>query len=254
MNLYTAERMDAQSTSDNPIFQRHLVAYNYAQNIVKQNVLEIGCGDGYGIPMLAQNCTQYTAIDKFTANLNNLPQNAQFIQMNVPNLKPFADNTFDFVVSFQVIEHIEDDHTFLSEIHRVLKPNGKLLFTTPNKDKSLTRNPWHVREYNLLEMNSLIKKYFQTYTLNGIFAGEKMIEYYEKNKKTIQKITQFDILNLQYRLPRTLLQIPYDLANRLNRIRLKNDNTTLVDSISTKDFFVQTANENCLDWLAICQK
>ena len=46
--------------------------------------------------------------------------------MNVPPLK-FDDNSIDFVVTFQVIEHIKDDEKFIQEIHRVLKPGGKLI-------------------------------------------------------------------------------------------------------------------------------
>ena len=60
--------------------------------------------------------------------------------MNVPPLK-FDDNSIDFVVTFQVIEHIKDDEKFVQEIHRVLKPGGKLILTTPNILMSLSRNP-----------------------------------------------------------------------------------------------------------------
>jgi len=49
-----------------------------------------------------------------------------FIQMNLPPLAGLNDNSFDYIVSFQVIEHIKDDSNFLKEIHRVLKPGGRL--------------------------------------------------------------------------------------------------------------------------------
>ena len=49
------------------------------------------------------------------------------------------------VVTFQVIEHIKNDHLFIQEIKRVLKQDGLFIMTTPNRKMSLTRNPWHVQ-------------------------------------------------------------------------------------------------------------
>ena len=46
---------------------------------------------------------------------------------------PFDDNSFDCVTMFDVIEHIPDVAEYMQEVHRVLKPNGRLIFQTPNK-------------------------------------------------------------------------------------------------------------------------
>lgn len=252
--LHTAERTTGHDSSENPIFQRHLIAYHTAAKMISGNVLEIGCGEGYGIPMLAPSCISYTAIDKFQTEVANLPANASFKQMSVPELKGFEDNSFDFVVSFQVIEHIEDDNRFMAEIKRVLKPGGKLIFTTPNKLMSLTRNPWHVREYTPTEMANLIKAHFGTMELNGVFGNEKVMDYYQKNKAGVQKFTRFDIFNLQYRLPRRLLQIPYDIANRMNRRMLSKQSTGLVNDIVWTDYFISPIQDSALDYFAICEK
>ena len=50
--------------------------------------------------------------------------------MEIPPLHNIESNSIDYVVTFQVIEHIQDDNYFLEEIYRVLKPGGKLLLTT----------------------------------------------------------------------------------------------------------------------------
>ena len=118
MKIQTAERASSFHAADNPVYQRHLVAYERAKQLISGDVLEIGCGEGYGIPMLAPEAKSYIAIDKYTASLENLPANVKFIQTEVPELKAFEDNQFDWIVSFQVIEHIEDDNTFLSEIKK----------------------------------------------------------------------------------------------------------------------------------------
>ena len=254
MKIQTAERASSAHNADNPVYQRHLVAYNQAAKMISGKVLEIGCGEGYGIPILAPKCTEYTAIDKFTAGLDSLPDNAKFIQMSVPYLNNFEDNTFDWVVSFQVIEHIQDDKTYLKEINRVLKPEGKLIFTTPNLKMSLTRNPFHIREYTVEKMAALVKNNFSVLDHQGIFGAPKMMDYHNKNAKTVKRITRWDIFNLQYNLPRWMLKIPYDLANRLNRDILNKENAGLVNTITVEDFYIAQATDECLDHFCIATK
>jgi SAM-dependent methyltransferase len=158
------------------------------------------------------------------------------------------------VVTFQVIEHIMNDHFFIQEIKRVLKQDGLLIMTTPNRQMSLTRNPWHVREYKLDSMTALISKYFRSYQINGVFGNEKVMAYYEENRRSVKKFTRFDIFRLQYILPRKLLQIPYDIANRMNRNKLMKKNTTLVEKVLTSDFFIDNATENCFDFFVLAHK
>ena len=85
--------------------------------------------------------------------------------MEVPPIKGIEDSTIDFVVTFQVIEHIEDDELFLSEIYRVLKPGGKMILTTPNAKMSLTRNPWHIREYTTDQMADTLQSSFSDFNI-----------------------------------------------------------------------------------------
>ncbi len=174
--------------------------------------------------------------------------------MDVPPLIGLADNSFDFVITFQVIEHIQDDNKFVSEIHRVLKPGGKLIVTTPNIKMSITRNPWHIREYTIAELEQLLKKSFSAVQKRGVAGNEKIMEYYRKNRASVEKITRFDIFNLQYRLPRQLLQIPYDILNRMNRRKLLQSNTSLVSDIKMEDYRVQEATDDCFDLFYVAVK
>tara|TARA_B100000900_G_scaffold98484_1_gene81430 strand:+ start:10493 stop:11272 length:780 start_codon:yes stop_codon:yes gene_type:complete len=255
--LQTAERSSATDSSENVVFQRHLVAYKETAKLISGTVLEIGSGEGYGIRELVDKCDKYIAIDKYATKINSQIQeskNIKFIECEVPPLKNIDDNCIDFVVSFQVIEHIHEDKYFLSEIKRVLKKNGKLILTTPNKKMSLSRNPWHIREYTVGEMTDLLADFFPNTKVMGVFGNEKVMSYYKKNKEAIQKITRFDIFNLQYKLPRWILQIPYDILNRFNRHALEDDNSQLVKSVTTKDYYIDTTNEECLDHFCISTK
>lgn len=253
----TTEITSAEIASDNPIHQRLLLAYIAAAERVKGNLLEVGCGVGRGIEVLLEATPQYTAIDKNSQLIDQLqhqyPQ-AQFLCQNIPPIRGLEVEQYDWIVSFQVIEHIQNDELFVAELYRLLRKGGKLLITTPNRTRSLTRNPWHVREYTAPELETLLKKYFPKVEMLGVHGNEKIEAYYEANKKAVQKFTRWDFLNLQYRLPRTWLQVPYDILNRLNRRGLQKKNTDLVDDITHTDYFVGDKAEESLDLFFIAEK
>ena len=219
--LATAERV-SRDASDNFVFQRSLLAYDRAAEIVSGDVLEIGTGTGYGIELVAPHCDRFVTVDKYAA--------------------------------FQVIEHIDDDAAFVREIARVLRPGGRLILTTPNAPMSLTRNPWHVREYRIDELRRLLSEAFSAVETHGVFGNERVMEYYEHNRRSVERIARFDLFDLQHRLPRRLLQLPYDLLNRINRRRLLRQNEALTTSIRMDDYRIATAAEGCFDLFFIATK
>ena len=143
---------------------------------------------------------------------------------------------------------------FVREVARVLRPGGKFIVTTPNAPMSLTRNPWHVREYNVDELRSLLECHFSKVEAFGVVGNEKIMEYYRKNRRSVRRITRFDILKLQYRLPRWMLRIPYDILNRLNRKWLLKRNKTLTTSITMEDYAVVPYQDECFDLLFVLGK
>ncbi len=256
MSVYTTEIASDQLTSDNPIHQRLLKAYYVAQDMVHGNLLEIGCGEGRGVELLASNVKLYTAVDKIEEVVTQLSltyPDANFIQANIPPL-PFEDNSFDSIVSFQVIEHIKDDVTYLKEIHRILKPGGKALISTPNIKMTLSRNPWHIREYTASELTDLCATIFNGVEMKGISGNDKVMEYHEQNRASVNKIMKFDIFNLQHHLPAALLKIPYEILNRRNRNKLQAGDDSLVATIHHSDYLLSTEPATSLDLFAILTK
>ena len=251
--IHTAERVSNRDASDNYVFQRSILAYYKAAELVSGDVLEIGTGMGYGVEVVAPAADKYVTIDKSCAYNVELPANAEFRQMTVPPLD-FADESFDYVISFQVIEHIKNDKEFVAEVSRVLRKGGKFIVSTPNAPMSLTRNPWHVREYTAEELKKLLSKEFSQIDMMGVSGNEKIMEYYEANRRGVERITRFDILDLQHRLPRWMLQIPYDILNRLNRRRLLDQNNELTSSITMEDYSIEAVTEECFDLYFIAQK
>jgi 2-polyprenyl-3-methyl-5-hydroxy-6-metoxy-1,4-benzoquinol methylase len=255
--IYTTEITSDNIPSDNPLHQRLFKAYVVAQDYVKGNLLEVGCGEGRGVEMLMAKSNQFTAIDKIEDALQVLRKkfpSGKFISMNIPPFGDLKENEYDCVVSFQVIEHIQNDSLFLKEIHRVLKPGGIALLTTPNRKLSLSRNPWHIREYLAGELKDLASKIFASAEMKGITGNEKVMKYYDENKKSVEKITRWDIFNLQHNLPTWILRIPYELLNRLNRNKLQSGDSTLVQSIYHEDYVVTEKADEALDLLLIVRK
>jgi ubiquinone/menaquinone biosynthesis C-methylase UbiE len=235
MSYATTEITSAEIVSDNPMHQRLYFPYEEAAKMISGNVLELGCGWGRGVEKLIAAADQYTGLDKNTELINKLSNayaNHVFETASFPDLSRFQDNTFDFVVTFQVIEHIQDDKKFLEEAQRVLKPKGKIILTTINKSYSLSRNPWHIREYNTKELQSIMGKYFRTVDAMGVSGNDKVWDYYEKNKASVKKTMRWDILDLQHKLPAWMLRAPYEFMNRRNREKLMNQSS---DNISTNN-------------------
>ena len=257
MSTFTTEIASDTIVSDNPIHQRLLQAYYEAESYIHGDILEPGCGEGRGIELLAHKSKSYMALDKIQSVIDKLKPrfpNVEFRSTFFPPFTELKDNSFDVVISFQVIEHLKDDLGFLKEIHRVLRPGGKAIITTPNIKMTLTRNPWHVREYTNQELKSLALSVFETVEMKGIAGNEKVMDYYNENKASVAKFTRFDIFDLQHRLPASLLRIPYDILNRVNRNMLQSSNDNLVSDINHDDYFLNEESETNLDLFCIMTK
>ena len=248
----TAERVSLEA-SDNFVYQRSRLAYVEAAKLVSGRVLEIGTGTGYGVDIIAPNASEFVTLDKYRSErVDSLPTNVRFVEATVPPL-PFEDEMFDYVVSFQVIEHIKHDKKLVSEVMRVLRPGGKFIVSTPNKPMSLTRNPWHVREYTAEELSQLLSDFSSVEQL-GVAGNERVWEYYRHNAESVHRIMRFDVLRMQWWLPRWVLQIPYDVMNRLNRRRLHSQNRELTESITMSDYRLQSVDDKCFDLFYIATK
>lgn len=257
MSSFSTEVTSSKIASDNPLYQRTFKAYKIVANKVNGHTLEVGCGEGYGIPYYINNTTSLTLVDKSKSNLNsikNTHKDCIIHAKKIPPLEHLQDNTFDTVISFQVIEHIKDYKHFLKEIHRVLKPTGKAYISTPNKAKTIARNPWHYKEFNFEELELLLQPIFSKYEILGIEGNAKTNQYYSKNKASVERILALDVLKLHNSLPNPLLKIPYEILNRINRKRLLKNNNTLTKNINVNDYSLNTYNKNTLDFFCVLEK
>jgi 2-polyprenyl-3-methyl-5-hydroxy-6-metoxy-1,4-benzoquinol methylase len=150
----SADELDGSSTTN----------YAFAaQFIDEKGVLDAGCGCGYGVAMLAECAKYVVGIDRsskairFARNCYNI-SNADFVIADCTNL-PFRQRSFDAVVSFEVIEHLTCQSHFLMETKRVLKQNGFLTLSTPNKCVEFP-HPFHIHEFTPDELRSSLQRHY----------------------------------------------------------------------------------------------
>ena len=257
MGSYSTEITSSKIVSDNPLYQRTKKAYTLLYNKNLGDTLEIGCGEGYGVEIYKSKVKKLYLIDKSAGNLETIKQknpDCSILKSKVPPLINIPNESFDTVISFQVIEHIKDYDYFLREIHRVLKSGGTAYISTPNKEKTIVKNPWHFKEFNYQELVESIEPIFNDYSISGIEGNSKTEKYYNKSNQRVAQIISIDIFNLINVLPNVLLRIPYEILNRVNRLLLLKKNDSLINSISTEDYVLKPYNSKTLDFFCELKK
>ena len=141
----------------------HLERYLFACATLApgRRVLDIACGPGYGTGMLLQRGCDAIGAD-YDEELVCMARSAwgaeRFLVANALAL-PFADASFDVVVTFETIEHVSDGAAFLNEMRRVLRPGGLFMCSTPNI-RYTTHPVYHLKEYKPEEFFELVRRAF----------------------------------------------------------------------------------------------
>jgi SAM-dependent methyltransferase len=166
---FTGERV-VPGVTPRALVLEHLLRYRFAATLVNavSKVLDVGCGTGYGAALLAEKAAGVVGIDSAWeaiqyARGNYFQQNLSFACADCRDL-PFRDHSFDQAVLFEVIEHISEQTRCLSEIRRVLTPEGMLILSTPNAASPTKEieeaNPFHKRELQEQELLELLRPHF----------------------------------------------------------------------------------------------
>ncbi len=259
------ELIDAEHFKSNKNYVLHLIhskAYEKATEFTRdKKVLDLGCNTGYGSHLIKNSCREIVGVDvseKAIKIAKELYGN-ESIEFRVIDGKrlPFAENSFDVVVSFQVIEHIVEHESYLMEIKRVLAPEGKVIFTTPNRLIRLYpgMKPWnefHVREYAPLELKELLDGFFRNTEIWGLYAREPL---YSTELSRVQKIRDRAKLKQDRDVNPILKGVILFSKNLKASIdkRLTAEEEGFQDKYSTEDLFYKSENlSDALDLMAIC--
>ena len=161
----TGERTVPGIAEENYWFRRHEAVYAaLRERCAGAVVLEAGCGEGYGADLLAGVAAAVLALDYDPLTAAHVARRYPRVGVARANLValPVRDGGCDAVVSLQVIEHLWEQERFLRECHRVLRPGGALLISTPNRftfspGRDTPLNPFHTRELAPDELAGLVR-------------------------------------------------------------------------------------------------
>jgi len=154
---FTGERVVPGQVNDD-LWSEHIARYAFARRYAEgRRVLDAGSGTGYGAAELAQTALRVTGVDLAPeaigyASANYPLANLDFAVASCAST-PFAPNSFELVVAFEVIEHLADFRAFLNECARVVTHQGLFIVSSPNKSyyaESRAKtgpNPFHVHEF-----------------------------------------------------------------------------------------------------------
>ena len=163
--VVTGERLVPGALADR-LFREHEARYVFAGEFVAgKQTLDVACGTGMGTKYLSvAGAVSSIGLDidpTAVSFASKFYGGCKFAQCDVTRLC-IASASIDVVVSFETIEHIEDQAKFLNECHRVLKPGGVLICSTPNQmlSKWAPRNPFHVRELTVSEFTDTVSSIF----------------------------------------------------------------------------------------------
>lgn len=258
------ELIEANKFSNNKAFVLHLLhskAYEKASEMAHgKTVLDLGCNTGYGSHIINNVCKKITGVDvsEKAIEIARKLYGSEDIDFQVIDGKklPFKDNTFDMVISFQVIEHIVEYESYINEIRRVLSPDGRVIFTTPNRLIRLYpgMKPWnefHVIEYSPQELKDLLDPFFKNVEVLGLFANEPLYSTEIARVQEIReraRIKQDSEINT---LVKSIVLFAMNLkASLLKRVHHQEE---FQQKYSIIDFYYKHDNlDNALDQMAIC--
>ena len=155
----------------------HWHRYAFAMELARgRHVLDAASGEGYGAALLARTAASVLGIDLSPEAVAHAQSRyggprLRFQQGDVLRLDGVADASLDLVVSFETLEHLAEHDDLLAAFARVLKPEGLLVISTPDKhtytDLASHQNPNHVRELYREEFEALLSRHFARHRLYG---------------------------------------------------------------------------------------
>jgi SAM-dependent methyltransferase len=177
-HAFTGERLTAAISGQVEIehYHRYLLAREFCRG---RDVLDVASGEGYGTALLAQVARSAVGIEIDADTVT-----AARAEFRHPNLRyeqgdaralPLQNASIDVAVSFETLEHLAEQDVFLSELHRVLRPDGLLIISTPDRDiyspPGATPNPFHVLELTKVEFRALLHRHFT----HSVCAGQRAL-------------------------------------------------------------------------------
>ena len=225
----TGERTVPGLEAENYWFRRHEAVYQrLAGRCAGRDVLEAGCGEGYGADLIAGVARHVIGLDYDESAVAHVRAVYPRVEMRQGNLAalPLPTGAVDVVVNFQVIEHLWDQAQFVAECFRVLRPSGLLMVSTPNRitfspGRDTPINPFHTRELNAVELTELLLDAgFAVESMQGVFHGPRLAELDARHNGSI----------IDAQIARALADAPWAAGLLADVASVTTDDFALVDA------------------------
>lgn len=182
----------------------HLHRYSIITDFIKDKVvLDLASGEGYGTNLIATHAKYVTGVDISAEAVAHAKEkyrkpNLQFLEGSATNV-PLENDAVDVIVSFETLEHHDQHEAMMVEFKRVLKPDGLLFISTPEKEnykKIDPVNPFHIKELTLSEFSDLLNQHFSWFQLlhqrffdvSFMYPSDETIGRYEEYSGTFESI------------------------------------------------------------------
>ena len=153
--------------------------------VKNKTVLDLASGEGFGTFILSKNARHVIGIDidhEAIIHASNTYQkeNIEFLEGSILDIPVEGKKIFDVIVCFEAIEHVKEHDVLFQEITRLLKDDGLLIISTPNKqtysDETGYQNPFHQKELTYSEFYELLKRNFAFVYFSGqqVFSGSSI--------------------------------------------------------------------------------
>lgn len=179
----------------------------------KNSILDYGCGDGQFISKLTKKSKKLFACDTlkdFITSASTRYKHVKFILIKPNKRLPFKNDSFNIITLLEVLEHVGDEKKMIKELHRVIKPDGLLVLSVPNKgivsflDKSNLKFRFPILHKLLYILFYGKEKYFQNFSGNKKMFGDITISrnmyHHHYGLNDLKKIFRgrFEILEVRY--------------------------------------------------------
>jgi 2-polyprenyl-3-methyl-5-hydroxy-6-metoxy-1,4-benzoquinol methylase len=159
----TGERLHPLFVTNN--YVNHLRVYQFVSQFTKgKQVLDVGCGVGYGTSLLGRTATRSVGIDLSQIAVNEafrLYPEGEFLKMDAENMS-FGNESFDVIVSTENFEHLPHQERHVEELARVARHDGFCFIATPNPELFVgLNNPFHTKENTYSELRDMLRKHFR---------------------------------------------------------------------------------------------
>lgn len=172
------EAPDRSFVGHRDILTRSMARYRFVTQYMRGATLDVGCGRGYGFDIIGHHSSAQFGVDVSALFLRDARarEPGRALALATGERLPFAAGSFDSILAFEVIEHIEDDAAFLRDLRRLARSNAFIAISTPNRlvasgDVLKPLNPFHVREYVADEFTRLLRQEFSSVTVLGQHDG-----------------------------------------------------------------------------------